>query len=142
MTTTNRVCTLCLDNDNSVISMENVYSCGCRFDFHPHCFETYQQNFNGCMYCRGTPPIHNNNDNNDNINNINNNNNRRPLRDAMFHQDWTRLMRILNRVQNRYIIAYEWNDPRYLRLMNHINVLQNELVNLALVDHPLPMNQI
>ena len=92
------------------------------------------------MYCRGTPPIHINDNNN--MNNINNHDNRRPLRNAMFNQDWTRLMRILNRVQNRYIIAYEWNDPRYLRLMNHINVLQNELVNLALVDHPLPINQI
>jgi adenine specific DNA methylase Mod len=78
------------------------------------------------MYCRGTPLVHNNN---------NDNNNRRLLRDAMFHEDWTRLMRILNRVQNRNIIAYESNDPRYLRLMNHINVLQNELVNLALVEN-------
>jgi hypothetical protein len=119
-----RICSLCLESDNGVISMENVYSCGCRFDFHPHCFDIYQQNHNMCIYCRDQGL--------ENRNNV-------PLppiqRDVNFRQDWTRLMRILNRVQNRYIISFEWNDPRYLRLINHINILQNELVNLALVDN-------
>ena len=114
--------------------MENVYRCGCRFDFHPRCFEIYQQNHNMCIYCRGQEPLNDENEPNEpnepNIPNIPN-----LQRDVNFRQDWTRLMRILNRVQNRYIISFEWNDPRYLRLMNHINILQNELVNLALVEN-------
>lgn len=113
-----RICTLCLETDHRVISMINTYPCGCRFDFHPQCFEVYQQNNNMCLYCRNGPvppvPTTSNQDN--------------------FREDWTRLMRFLNRVQNRYIIASECNDQRYLHLINHINVLQNNMVSLILTN--------
>ena len=121
---TSHQCILCLDSDAEVVTFNNFYNCGCRFDVHHECFEEYQRNFQTCMYCR-QPSL------------------QQPTRPLMntvqpdpFHQDCIQLVQIMNRIHSRLNNNFFYNNlNEWDRFRNCMNILQNEINNMYIIEN-------